>query len=240
MADIPGLIAGQTDLRGTYTITSSSANEPSYAPAGDRHTAFTGALLAAATALPSGSLDDLYQETDWHLHRDGHPRPRRRSIDIAGQLQLFGQAGQVHAYRRAANAGDADAMYRLAHLLEMRGETAEAEAETWYRRAADTGHPDAMRNLGRLFARRGETDEAAIWFRRAADTGYIPAMITFGYELEKRGETAEAVTWWRRAADTGGDPDVMGHLGRLLEMRGETAEAETWYRRAAEAGRTDH
>jgi hypothetical protein len=90
MADVPGLVAGQTDLRGTYTIASCSANEPSFAPAGHRHTAFTGALLTANIATPGSTLDELYRETDRHLQRNGYPRPQRRNIDIAGELRLFG------------------------------------------------------------------------------------------------------------------------------------------------------
>ncbi|WP_433685398.1 caspase, EACC1-associated type [Nocardia sp. CA-119907] len=91
MADVPSLVAGQTDIHGTYTITSSSANEPSFAPADHRNTAFTGAFLAVAAAAPASTLDELYRETDRHLHLAGHPRPQCRNIDIAADLRLFGQ-----------------------------------------------------------------------------------------------------------------------------------------------------
>ncbi|MGW0359218.1 caspase, EACC1-associated type [Nocardia nova] len=233
MADVPGLVAGQTDIRGTYTITSSSANEPSFAPEGHRNTAFTSALLAAAAAAPGSTLDELYRETDRHLHRNGHPRPQRRNIDIAGELRLFGQPGKEHAYRRAADAGDTGAMYSLGYLLEQRGNL--AEAETWYRRAIEAGSTDAMFLLCLLLERRGEAAEAETVFRRGIEAGYTSAMFGLGHLLEQRGEVAEAETWYRRAIEAG-DTSAMFGLGYLLEQRGEAAEAETWYRRGFEAG----
>ncbi|MFI6220125.1 tetratricopeptide repeat protein, partial [Nocardia salmonicida] len=85
----PDAILGQADIAGTYTITSSARNELSYAPPGDRNTAFTGALIAAATHTPGLALDDLYTHTEQHLHRNGHPRPQRRAVNTAGRLILF-------------------------------------------------------------------------------------------------------------------------------------------------------
>ncbi|WP_019927383.1 caspase, EACC1-associated type [Nocardia sp. BMG111209] len=233
MADLPGLIAGQTDLRGTYTIASSSANEPSFAPAGDRNTAFTAALLAAAAATPGGTLDQLYQETDRHLHRDGHPRPRRRTTDAAGELRLFGQPGDEYLYRRAADAGNADAMNSLGWLLEERGEL--REAEDWYRKAAAAGDARTMNKLGWLLERRGELREAEDWYRKAAAAGNAYAMNNLGGLLEQRGDLAEAETWFRRGADVG-NKSTMASLGYLLQRRGDLAEAETWFRRGAGAG----
>lgn len=88
LSDLPSLVAGQTEIRGTYTIASCSANEPSFAPSGHRNTAFTAALLSAAS--PGVTLDELYRQTDRRLRREGYPRPRRRHIDVVGELQLFG------------------------------------------------------------------------------------------------------------------------------------------------------
>jgi TPR repeat protein len=45
-------------------------------------------------------------------------------------------------FRRAAEAGHADAMVRLGFLLEDSGRAADAaEAERWYRSAAEAGDP---------------------------------------------------------------------------------------------------
>ncbi|MGN2638616.1 caspase family protein [Nocardia takedensis] len=84
----PDAVLGQAEIEGTYTITSSSRNEPSFAPPGHRHTAFTAALIAAAST-PDLSLDDLYNRTRRHLRERGHPDPQRRAVNTAGRLVLF-------------------------------------------------------------------------------------------------------------------------------------------------------
>lgn len=89
MSAVPGAVFGQVDIRGTYTIVSSSANETSFAPVGHRHTAFTAALLSAASTTSGLTLDELYRSIDQRLLRSGYPRPRRRSVDSAGALVLF-------------------------------------------------------------------------------------------------------------------------------------------------------
>nr|WP_232541645.1 tetratricopeptide repeat protein [Nocardia bovistercoris] len=89
LTDGPDAILGQADIAGTYTITSSARNETSYAPPGQRNTAFTAALLAAGTDTPGLILDDLYTHTQQRLHRHGYPRPQRRAVDTAGQTILF-------------------------------------------------------------------------------------------------------------------------------------------------------
>lgn len=68
MSDNQGVITGQLDVAGTYTLTSTTANAPSHAPAGDRHTAFTGALAARA-----GQIRSAHPRPDLRHRR---PRPR--------------------------------------------------------------------------------------------------------------------------------------------------------------------
>jgi len=72
-------------------------------------------------------------------------------------------------YRKAADAGDADAMFNLGALLRKQGK--EDQAEQWYRKAADAGNTRAMVNLGALLAEQGEEDQAEQWYRKAADGG---------------------------------------------------------------------
>ena len=138
-----------------------------------------------------------------------------------------------HAFRKAAEAGDSEAMFTLGVLLDDRGES--GQAETWWRRAAEAGHSGAMFNLGVLLDDRGESGEAETWFRRAAEAGDSGAMNNLGVLLELRGKSGQAETWFRRAAEAG-DSEPMLSLGVLLEQRGKSDQAETWYRRAAEAG----
>ncbi|PWV79679.1 caspase domain-containing protein, partial [Nocardia neocaledoniensis] len=144
MSSTSSLVAGQVEISGTYVITSSGANETSFAPAGDRNTAFTAALLTAAAAGPGLTLEEVYRRTDQLLMRNGHPRPKRRSVDVAGEVRLFGSRTDEVELRRAAGTGHVDSMGSLARMLLERGEL--AEAETWYRRASKAGSTLAMHN----------------------------------------------------------------------------------------------
>ncbi|MEU6419768.1 caspase family protein [Streptomyces spiralis] len=83
-----GLVDGQLSIAGTYTMTSSSANAPSYALAGERHTAFTGALLAALDSPQPLTLDEVYRRVAADLQSRGLPRPRQRATDTAAGLSL--------------------------------------------------------------------------------------------------------------------------------------------------------
>nr|WP_246461792.1 Clp protease N-terminal domain-containing protein [Nocardia transvalensis] len=106
---------------------------------------------------------------------------------LAASLLTGGDtAGARHWYEKAADAGDADAMYTLATVLEQqvvrqgllermrrrhRNGGDLAESELWLRRAAVAGHPDAMVALAALLRRDGQADEAQIWEQRAANAG---------------------------------------------------------------------
>ncbi|MFJ2704970.1 caspase family protein [Streptomyces sp. NPDC087428] len=82
------LLAGQLDLNGTYTLTSTTATAPSHAPPGAHHTAFTEALLSALTQPEAHTLDDIYQHIDQKLNSTGLPRPQARSVNAASNLVL--------------------------------------------------------------------------------------------------------------------------------------------------------
>ncbi|WP_328664647.1 caspase, EACC1-associated type [Nocardia salmonicida] len=182
MSDTASVIAGETGIHGTYTITSSAANEPSFAPLGHRNTAFTAALLTAANTADL-TLDELYRRTEQHLIDHGHPRPRRRSVDTAGELKLLGNTRE-HRYLRAARTGNTNAMTNLGILLEQRGEL--TDAEHWWSKAADAGNTDAMTNLGILLWQRGELADAEHWWSKAVDAGNTDAMTNLGILLEQR------------------------------------------------------
>ncbi|MFE4552444.1 caspase domain-containing protein [Streptomyces sp. NPDC056785] len=88
MAGEEGLVDGQLSIAGTYTMTSTSSNAPSYALAGERYTAFTGALLAALDSPRPLTLDEIYRCVATNLHSRGLPRPRQRATDSAASLAL--------------------------------------------------------------------------------------------------------------------------------------------------------
>ncbi|MDI3421659.1 caspase family protein [Streptomyces luteolus] len=107
MSEPTGLALGQTEVAGTYTLTSTTSTAPSHAPEGERHTAFTGALLDALGRPEPLTLDDIHLHVDRALHRRGLPRPRRRSVGTTGSLALVrGGAGAARA-PGAASAGGA-------------------------------------------------------------------------------------------------------------------------------------
>ena len=69
------------------------------------------------------------------------------------------------SYRKAADAGDTDAMVRLGILLAEQGQA--EQAEQWYRKAADAGNTKAMANLGVLLTGRGHGEQAEQWYRKS-------------------------------------------------------------------------
>ncbi len=77
-------------------------------------------------------------------------------------------------YRKAAEAGDANAMFNLAVFAEKRGDF--DEAERWYAAAAKAGYVEAMNNLAVLYLKKASDDpkafvKAGMLLREAADAG---------------------------------------------------------------------
>ncbi|MGW1620737.1 caspase family protein [Streptomyces sp. NPDC002172] len=97
MPESGSLLTAQLDLSGTYTLTSTTATAPSHAPPGQRHTAFTAALLDALEQPQPLALDDIHQHIDTVLQGMGLPRPQRRSVNAAGDLALVRGPVQPHA-----------------------------------------------------------------------------------------------------------------------------------------------
>nr|WP_317440940.1 caspase family protein [Streptomyces collinus] len=80
-------------LGGTYVLASSSADEQSLAPEGDRYTAFTGALIEQLrdgdpAGLPDLTIEDAYRHLCRVLPQRGMPAPHRHLSDRAGELVL--------------------------------------------------------------------------------------------------------------------------------------------------------
>ncbi|MFJ9590544.1 caspase family protein [Streptomyces acidicola] len=88
MSTPDSLVAGQLELTGTFTLTSTTATAPSHAPLGATYTAFTEALLGALCAPGPLTLDEIYAYVDRDLAGRGLPRPQRRSVNAASDLVL--------------------------------------------------------------------------------------------------------------------------------------------------------
>ncbi|MFF8832408.1 tetratricopeptide repeat protein [Streptomyces sp. NPDC015131] len=131
---------------------------------------------------------------------------------------LFAQGdGSGHEWlRRAAESGDATAMYNLAVRAEGRGDL--VEAERWSRRSADAGNPKGAYALGLLLHRRGDTEQAERWYLRAAEAQDRDAMYNLGNLLRERGELDGADHWYSRAARAG-DADAAHNLTLLRRRR---------------------
>ncbi|MBI3900427.1 MAG: protein kinase [Gammaproteobacteria bacterium] len=79
--------------------------------------------------------------------------------------------------KAAAEAGDANAQFRLAHMLwdGTAGTRDETQARDWMERAAEQGHRDAQFALGSFYERRNDVRTAAGWYQRAAEAGHNDA-----------------------------------------------------------------
>lgn len=120
-------------------------------------------------------------------------------------------ASEPDALRQAAQAGDADAQYRLAKSMlydTSRGREGASEAVGWLQRAADSGHTAAMVQLGKLY-RTGlgvlqNFDLTLTWLRKAAEGGDAEGMLELGRMYRSgtgvKQDLVEAYVWFNRAA----------------------------------------
>ena len=136
-------------------------------------------------------------------------------------------------HRRAAEAGDAEAMSVLGAMLLRRGDLDGAEPHL--RAATAAGDRAAANNLGVLLHQRGYADEAAGWWRIAAVAGSAAAAHALGPpppRARRRAGRRVLAAPVRRVRAT-----ALGAyaLADLLEHRGD-AGAERWLRAAAERG----
>jgi TPR repeat protein len=94
-------------------------------------------------------------------------------------------AADFYKCKRAAAAGDPDAMYNLGLMYQTgRGVPRDyAQALTWYHKAAAAGMSiagPAMDGQGLIYLKAQDDTQAVSWFRNAAAAGYAPAMTNLG------------------------------------------------------------
>lgn len=89
----------------------------------------------------------------------------------------MGSYKSIDFYQKAADAGDANAMYHVGICYQF-GRSVErnySKAVEWYQKAADAGNVDAMNNLGVLYAEgryiKQDYDKAFALFQKSAKTG---------------------------------------------------------------------
>jgi TPR repeat protein len=120
----------------------------------------------------------------------------------------------MEKYRKAADAGDADAMNSIGLMYE-NGQGAPEDIQqaiVWYRKAAAGGNSNAELQLGFFYGTgRGvpqDYRQAMAWYRKSADKGNVVAMRNIGILYwDGTGVPMDhglAVYWCRKAAE-GGD-----------------------------------
>jgi hypothetical protein len=93
MADPESEIIGQTEVDGSYVLTSAQGNQVALIVPGEEHTAFTGRLLTLLrSGMPNGpeylTVEDLYKELRSRMAREGLSQPQKRDTANAGLLPL--------------------------------------------------------------------------------------------------------------------------------------------------------
>ena len=93
-ASSEGPLAGALAGPGFYILASTSANTPSYAPVGETHTAFTGALIEGLELPEPLTLNQLYHHVDRKLADRSLPRPQCLAGNTGGELVLVRPSGR--------------------------------------------------------------------------------------------------------------------------------------------------
>ena len=161
--------------------------------------------------------------------------------------QQYAQA--LPNFKRAATAGNAEAMYVLGLLCQNgQGVTQNYEqARQWYEKAAAVGYGAAMLNLGVLYQNgqgvAQDYEQARQWYEKAAAAGDGTAMCNLGVLYENgQGVTQdyEQARQWYEKAIAAGEGIPMNNLGRLYyDGHGvvqDYEQARQWWEKAAAAG----
>ncbi|GAA3422559.1 tetratricopeptide repeat protein [Streptosporangium vulgare] len=150
----------------------------------------------------------------------------------------------IAAYRRAAEAGNADAPREAIALLVKQGSKGDKgdkgrvkEALTWLNAHDWFGDAGLPVWTAALLDRAGHHGEALTAYLRAARTGNVDAPEWLASLLYRTGREEEALAACRRAARTGDGPVLKQAVALMREM-GRTEEAITWLRIRSERGDT--
>lgn len=153
--------------------------------------------------------------------------------------------------RRAAEAGDTEALWNLAMMLRSGPDRGEVDdlldraEQQWLAIATASGDPsgpEAAAGLAMIYEFRGDEQEHRRWtaeveagYRAAVQAGHPEAGRHLGQLLGEQKRDAEAEPLLRAAARAG-DDRAMFSLAVLLREGGRTPEALRWLRRAARKG----
>ena len=194
-----------------------------------------------------------------HAHADLKAEDSRKVVSDfeLGKQYLMGDGVEVDAakamevWKKAAAAGDSDALNGIGYLYE-NGKGVEidlVEAMRTYRKAAESGNPKAQFNLGKLML-GDEKDkdlkiisEAISWYEKSADAGLVQAQVALGriyYFGETPGVGKDDVKAGRYAELAAGQGNAWAQntMGVLCEYgygrEVDLAAALRWYQMAAD------
>ncbi|MFD0377320.1 helix-turn-helix domain-containing protein [Streptomyces sp. NPDC127112] len=178
------------------------------------------------------------------------------------------EEGAAVFYRRAADAGDTNALMSLARMQKWAGDLEDAEAtlreaaeaggtgalatplrlreqfgdweglETFYRHALEAGNLEALAHLAKLRQWAGDREGAETLCRRAVEAGNLDALAHLSELRQRAGDWDGAVELARQAA-AAGRPGALRELAALRERTGDREGAEAMLREAADAGHTE-
>jgi len=151
------------------------------------------------------------------------------------------KAKAAQLYRELADAGDSDAQYDLAFMLD-NGEGIEqdrVESEKYFKLSADQGDSDACLCYGGILFERGEYADAEQYFMTSAMKGDVKAEYNLGLlymgEYLGKADMDKAVEWFESAADKG-FAYAQSMLGTIHLSNNDLKSAELYLRDAAEQG----
>ena len=142
-------------------------------------------------------------------------------------------AGEVEAYRKADEQGDAEAAILLGNALRRAGATQEATEA--YRRAEERGHREAGMSLGNLLDDLGDVEGAKSAYLRSIALGSSIAALNLGLLLAARGALVEALEYLAGPAAEG-DSHAMWATGRIHADLGNVAAALAAYQQGVDRG----
>ncbi|MFB6560827.1 helix-turn-helix domain-containing protein [Streptomyces sp. NPDC056400] len=178
------------------------------------------------------------------------------------------EEGAAVFYRRAADAGDTNALMRLASMQKWAGDLENAEAtlreaaeasgtgalatplqlreqfgdwqglEAFYHHALEAGNLEALAHLAHLRQWAGDQEGAEALCWRSVEAGNIDALAHLAELRQRAGDWDGAVELARQAA-AAGRPGALRELAALCERTGDEEGAEALLREAADAGHTE-
>lgn len=174
-------------------------------------------VAALVVFLLIGAISSL--NSDRLLEEEAKGKTPDEMVSMGFSRELVDKYDEaVYWYEKAAIAGNAEAMARLAHLNRYSSLSAGqkgikknlSKSAYWYEKAADAGDVLSMKEIGLMYeSGTGVTqnpDKAAYWFEKVAESGDVGIMrdLALVYELGMGvpRDLDKAAYWYKKADET--------------------------------------